>query len=73
MSHSWLGDVCPWNEETVRFPFVVSTVPTLGENMGPLVEEEPGPVLVLAWLLGSGMNLFPIEDLVFLFLQVLIL
>ena len=41
--------------------------------MGPLVEEEPRPVLVLAWLVGSGMNLFPIEDLVFLFLQVLIL
>lgn len=49
-----------WNEETVRFPLAVSAIPSLGERHVISGGKEAGPVLALAWLLGSGMHLSPL-------------
>lgn len=57
MSHSRLGDLILGMRKLSEVPFgSQSTVLTLEENETCSLEKT-GPVLVLAWLLGNGMNL----------------
>lgn len=58
-SHSWLGDLCPWNGNS-EVSFGSQRNPSPRESTRSLLEEEPGPALVRAWLLGSRMNLSPL-------------
>lgn len=59
-----------WNEET-EVPLAISAIPRLGEKHVISVEEEAGPVLALAWLLGSGMNLSPLAGFCIFILMIL--